>query len=128
MAYSKPRLSSRSISLIDTWSLVMSMPKVMERLAWGSRSITSTRASLSRRMRPAARLTAVVVFPVPPFILATATMRGMLVLPLVRNAGKDRFLSEDDVFISGQKIIEGLPHNFGLANLGNLTDLFDLIG
>src|SRR5215510_4968603 len=79
MAYSKPKSSSRRISLIDTGSLVMSIPKVIERLACGSRSMTKTRAVLSNTIRPAAKLTAVVVFPVPPFMLATATIRGMII-------------------------------------------------
>ena len=47
-----------------------SRPTPLVALAWGSRSNSNTR--WPRALRQAARLTAVVVFPTPPFWLATA--------------------------------------------------------
>src|SRR5215467_273041 len=49
----------------------LSIPRPVVALPWGSRS--TRRVRRSARARPAERLTAVVVFPTPPFWLATAT-------------------------------------------------------
>src|SRR5690554_1425480 len=58
------------------------MPNPLEALAWGSRSTRSVRRS--ETANEAARLTAVVVLPTPPFWLATAKTRqrgGILISP-----------------------------------------------
>src|SRR5262245_46397349 len=49
------------------------MPKALVAFAWGSRSIK--RVGRSEAANEAARFTAVVVFPTPPFWLTTATTR-----------------------------------------------------
>ena len=46
-------------------SVLMSMPKPDDALAWGSASMSSTR--LPSAAKPAARLMEVVVLPTPPF-------------------------------------------------------------
>src|SRR5688572_3169049 len=51
------------------------MPRPVDALPCGSRSITSTRSPIAARAVP--RLIAVVVLPTPPFWLAMASVRGL---------------------------------------------------
>src|ERR1700733_9128633 len=54
------------------------MPRPVEALPWGSRSITRVGSPTAASAVP--RLIAVVVFPTPPFWLATTSTRGRLTL------------------------------------------------
>ena len=65
--------SPSSTSVTERSSVRLSTPQPMVALPCGSRSISSTRRWVAAS--EAARLTAVVVFPTPPFWLATAMIR-----------------------------------------------------
>src|SRR5690554_1630388 len=63
------------------------MPAPMVALPCGSRSTSNTRFGV--RASAAARLTAVVVLPTPPFWLATAMMRAMRLVPWFSDASSE---------------------------------------
>src|SRR6266581_2621858 len=60
-------------------SAPLSTPSPVVALPWGSRSMS--RVGRSARARPAARFTAVVVLPTPPFWLTTAMTLGISIRP-----------------------------------------------
>src|SRR6185295_5007772 len=71
----------------------LSMPAPVVALPWGSRSTRSTRRFIAARL--AARLTAVVVFPTPPFWFTTARILltcAPLALRAVSPRGSNRHL------------------------------------
>src|SRR5208283_2426013 len=75
---------SKTSQLVRDWEF-FSTPQPMVALPCGSRSISSTRLLVA--VKDAARLTAVVVLPTPPFWFATAMTRFMLYLdPAARAA------------------------------------------
>ena len=65
--------SPSSTSVAERSSVRLSTPQPMVALPWGSRSTSSTRRWVAAS--EAARFTAVVVLPTPPFWFATAMMR-----------------------------------------------------
>src|SRR5262245_44232352 len=68
--------SPSSTSVAERSSVRLSTPQPMVALPWGSRSISSTRRCVAAS--EAARFTAVVVLPTPPFWFATAMMRFIM--------------------------------------------------
>ena len=67
--------SPNNTSPVPRWICDFSMPQPMVALPWGSMSMSSTRRRVAAN--EAARFTAVVVLPTPPFWFATAMMRFM---------------------------------------------------
>jgi hypothetical protein len=46
---------------------------------------------------------------------------------VIRNARKNRFLVFDDVLVAGEEIIERLPNDLRLADLGDLANFLQLL-
>ena len=101
---------------IDVSSPRFSMPRPVDALPCGSRSMTSVRNPSSARQAP--RLTVVVVLPTPPFWLATAITRG---------SGRPRRRirlrsSRIDSCSRGLRRVDG-PHGSGECRQGGCREL-----
>src|ERR1700694_3853499 len=118
--------SPSSTSQVLRWSVPLSTPLPMVALPCGSRSISSTRRRVAAR--DAARLTAVVVLPTPPFWFAMAMTRfmGDSVLHRRARAGALRPSGHQLVPVPGQELARHLVrHRVRRAILapGALEDL-----